>query len=189
MTTTAVPGPPGYRGAADAAPNGVRAGMWVADTGERDEVVLFMIGMRINRLRRVRHWWWVTRQMPKMLAELAATPDSPVLATKAWLGGRDLMVSQVWRSAEELGRFARDPAGTHAPAWREFNRRLAACGDVGIWHETYVCPAGAVESLYGNTTPIGLGSALGLRPVGERRGTSAERRVQGGAAKAQQPGL
>ena len=107
-----------------------------------------------------------------------------MLSVKAWLGGRDLMVSQVWRSAEELGRFARDQDATHAPAWREFNRRVAASGDVGIWHETYTCRADQVETLYGNMPPVGLGAALGLVPVGARRGTRAEQRVQGGADKA-----
>lgn len=183
MTTTSTSstaGPPAYRGAAEAAPAGVHGGALSADLGD-DEVVLFVIGMRVNRLRRVRSWSYVARQMPAMLRELAALPDSPLLAFRTWWSGRDVMVTQVWRSAEELGRFARDQDHPHATAWREFNQRIAASADVGIWHETYVVRADQVESLYGNMPPIGLGAAYGLVPAGTRRATTAVRRVHGAA--------
>ncbi len=183
MTTTSpstTPAPPAYRGAAEAAPDGVRGGVYSADLGE-DEVVLFLIGMRVNRLRRVRSWTYVARQMPTMLRDLAAMPDSPLLGFRSWWSGRDVLVTQVWRSAEELGRFSSDPDHPHAAAWRTFNRRVAGSGDVGIWHETYVVRADQVESIYGNMPPIGLGAALGLAPAGTRRATTAVRRVHGAA--------
>jgi len=168
MVTTSTSSP-AYRGADDAAPAGVRGGAYAADVGE-DEVVLFVIGMRVNRLRRVGSWTYVARQMPAMLRELAALPDSPLLWFRSWWSGRDVMVTQIWRSAEELGHFARDQDHPHAAACREFNRRIAASGDVGIWHETYVVPADQVESLYGNMPPTGLGAARGQRGAREEIG-------------------
>lgn len=180
--TTERPGatqPPAYRGAEQAAPRGVRGGAWSADVD--GEVVVFVIGMRVNRLRSVRRWTWVERQMPAMLRDLSALPDSPLLAFRSWISGRDVMVTQVWRSAEELGRFSRDQDHPHAHAWREFNRRIARSADVGIWHETYAVQADQVESLYGNMPPIGLGAAFGLVPGGSRRRTDAVRRVHGAA--------
>ena len=40
-----------------------------------DEVVVFLIGMRINRLRSPRSWLPAFRAMPRMLAELSRDPE------------------------------------------------------------------------------------------------------------------
>jgi hypothetical protein len=156
-----------YRGAAEAAPSGVQGGMYVADV-DADEVVVFLIGMRFNRLRRVRSWWPVFTAMPRMLREIDRVPVPGLLGARSFVSGRTLMVVQHWRSVEELGAYARDPALAHHPAWAAFNRRTAASGDVGIFHETYVVPAGSVETLYGNVPPTGLAAAHGSVPRGTR---------------------
>jgi hypothetical protein len=39
------------------------------------EIVVFLIGMRINKLRKVWKWLPVRSAMPKMLSELAAHPE------------------------------------------------------------------------------------------------------------------
>jgi len=77
--------------------------------------------------------------------------------------GRDVIVVQYWRSVEDLGRFAKDPSLSHAPAWAAFNRDAAGSGDIGIWHETYRVPADHIETRYANLAPFGLGKALGVR--------------------------
>ena len=177
-TSTATPTtaePAAYRGASEQAPPGVLGGICSADieAAPSGEVVVFMIGMRINRLHKLRHWTWVLRQMPAMIRDLRRQPDSPLLGVRTWVSGRDIMTLQYWRSAEELGRFARDQDHPHARSWAEFNRRVAANADVGIWHETYSMTADNVETLYGNMPPHGLGAALGQVPAGVRRRTAA----------------
>ena len=168
--------PRAYASAGGRTPKGVRDGQYVADP-QVDDVVVFIIGMRINRLRRVRTWWPVFVSMPRMLRELAAS-DRGLLGAHSLLGGRTLVTIQYWRSAEELGAFARDASLSHAPAWRAFNRDTAATGDVGIFHETYVVPADRVESLYGNMTAFGLGAAFGSVERGRRTGrTTAHERL------------
>lgn len=182
MSQPVAAAPAAYRGAASAAPAGVTAGLSSADIDAAgDEVVVFLIGMRVNRWRAVRSWAWVARQMPAMLISLARLPDSPLLAAQTWVSGRSVMTLQYWRSAEELGRFARDPEHPHASAWREFNRRVAATADVGIWHETYTVAADQVETLYANLPPLGLARAFGQVPAGTRRRTTAVDRVHGAA--------
>jgi hypothetical protein len=161
--------PRAYAGAATAVPNGVTGGQVVADTGT-DGVVVFLIGMRVNRWRKVRSWWPVMVAMPRMLAELEAA-DAGLLGAHTFWNGRTFLVVQYWRSAEELGAYARDPRLRHAPAWGAFNKAAAATGDVGIFHETYIVPGTRIESLYGNMTPFGLGKALGAAPRGHRRTT------------------
>ena len=156
--------PRSYRGAADAAPRGVRGGQYVADVLSEDAVV-FVIGMRFNRWRRIRSWWPVFTGMPRMLAELQER-DAGLLGARTFWSGRTLMVVQHWRSAEELGAYARDPGFRHARAWGEFNKRAAATGDVGIYHETYVVPRDRIETRYANMPAFGLAAAHAGRPRG-----------------------
>ncbi len=182
MSSTEKSVPRAYRDAAAGAPAGIVPGIASADIdAAADEVVVFLIGMRVNRWRSVRRWTWVARQMPAMLRSLARQPDSPLLGFRSWVSGRNLMTVQYWRSAEELGAFARDPDHPHARAWREFNRRVAASADVGIWHETFTAGQDQVESLYANMPTFGLAAALGRTPATARRRTAAVDRVHGAA--------
>jgi hypothetical protein len=158
MTTTKRV-PRAYRDAAEAAPRGVVPGQVVADV-QLEDAVVFVIGMRINRLRKVRTWWPVFTGMPKMLKELQEADAGLLQAHTLW-AGRVFLVIQYWRSAEELGAYARDSRFTHAKAWGEFNKKAAATGHVGIFHETYVVPRNRIETLYGNMAPFGLAAAHG----------------------------
>lgn len=168
--------PPAYRGAPQAAPRGVKGGQVVAEA-PAESVVVFLIGMRINRWRRVRSWWPAFVSMPRMLGELESDRDSGLLGARSYWAGRNFLVVQYWRSLEDLGRYARDPAQAHQPAWAKHNRRSAATADVGIWHESYLVPAGNIESLYGNMPPHGLGAALGAVRRGQRRRSEAQDRM------------
>ena len=177
MTThAAVPRP--YVGVEEKAPTGVLPGQQTADVGS-DEAVVFVIGMRINRLRRVRSWWPVFVAMPQMLKELDEHPEDGLLHARTYLSGRQFMVLQYWRSAEALGRYAKDPARAHAPAWAAFNTSgAAATGDVGIFHETYVVPRDAIESRYANMPSTGLAAAFAALPRSRRkRRTNADDRL------------
>ena len=141
-----------------------------------DDVVVFLIGMRINRLRRVRSWLPAVRAMPRMLRELAADPSLGLLGVHSFWAGRTILAVQYWRSFEDLQRFARSKDHEHLPAWSEFNRLVRDNGDVGIFHETYRVGPGTAESLYGNMPPFGMGAAVGAAPVAAR-GQSAARRM------------
>ena len=58
-------------------------------TAELDKpVVLFLIGMRINRLRAVGKWLPVARAMPRMLEELERRPGSGLLAHRTYVSWR-----------------------------------------------------------------------------------------------------
>jgi hypothetical protein len=120
------------------------------------DFVVFLIGMRVNKPWKVRQWWPVFTAMPKMIKELEQHPESGFLGARQGLmyGGPALV--QFWRSFEDLDRFARDPDSLHLPVWREFNQRVRASGDVGIWHETFKVRAGEYEAIYGNMPRVGL---------------------------------
>ena len=128
------------------------------------EIVVFLIGMRINRLWKVHKWWPVAAAMPRMLRELAADAGSGFLGVESWFGNPTIMV-QYWRSFDDLERYAKDAARLHRPAWAAFNRAIASNGDVGIWHEAYRVRPGDYECVYNNMPPFGLARATRTVPA------------------------
>lgn len=147
-----------------------------------DDRVLFLIGMRVNRLRAVRDWASVARAMPAMLVELGRHPELGLLSARTFVSGRDVMVVQYWNSYDQLMDYARAAEHLHLPAWRSFNRAVSKAGTVGIWHETYplgavvdgtVVAPGRVESIYVNMPRFGLGTA---GETVDLRGASSSRR-------------
>ncbi|MGH8849578.1 MAG: DUF4188 domain-containing protein [Casimicrobiaceae bacterium] len=138
------------------------------------DVVVFLIGMRINRFWKVHRWLPVAMAMPRMLRELQANPDSGFLGGASWIGNPTIMV-QYWRSFDDLERFARDASLAHRPAWAAFNRTVASNGDVGIWHETYRVRPGDLECIYNNMPAFGLGGGTRLVPAKGHRETARDR--------------
>jgi hypothetical protein len=122
------------------------------------EFVVFLIGMRINRLWKIHKWLPVAMAMPRMLRELQADPDSGLLGFQSWFGNPNVFV-QYWRSFEHLERYAKDATHAHRLAWAMFNRTVASNGDVGIWHETYRVRPGDFECVYNNMPAFGLAAA------------------------------
>ncbi len=122
-------------------------------------LILFIIGMRINRIWDIRKWWLVATAMPRMLKEVASKPDCGFLGARTYHSGRVLMTVQYWCSFDELLVYAHDKAGEHFPAWAAFNRKIGSDGSVGIWHETYRIEPGKFETIYSNMPLFGLAAA------------------------------
>jgi Domain of unknown function (DUF4188) len=140
------------------------------------DFVVFLIGMRINRLLKPWRWLPVLVAMPRMLRELEARPDAGLLGAELYFGSpRRPTVVQYWRSFDHLEAYARSHDALHWPAWVAFNRRIGSNGDVGIWHETYLVSADRYESVYNNMPPTGLGAAGRLAPAAGRKATAAGR--------------
>ena len=67
---------------------------------------------------------------------------------------------------------------TTRPIGRRGSRSTSASGptvNVGIWHETYLVPAGSYECVYNNMPATGLGEATALVPAAGRKATAASR--------------
>jgi hypothetical protein len=139
------------------------------------DFVVFLIGMRINKLLRIDKWGPVASAMGPMLSTLYRHPEKGFLGGHTFLSGRTILSLQYWRSLEDLERFARDPADPHLGSWRNFNQAVGADGTVGIFHETYHVRAGEYESLYGNMPLYGLASVGAHVPAVGRRATMRQR--------------
>ena len=153
---------------------GILKGRYTADVSRLgDEVVVFVIGMRINKPLKVGLWWPVFTAMGRMLKYLAERPEKGLLAYR--VSAMPLFVVQYWRSFDDLERFARNNDDPHLEPWRRFNRKVGKSGDVGIWHETYRVKTTDIETVYGNMPPIGLGAASALVPIRRGKDSAAAR--------------
>ncbi|MBA8816940.1 hypothetical protein FHX48_002034 [Microbacterium halimionae] len=142
------------------------------------ELVVFHIGMQINRWWRPDLWMPAFFAMPRMLRELSADPDSGMLGYQLLLGAGGPYVVEYWSSIDKLYAYASNSSQEHRPAWTAFNRAARkAPGSVGVWHETFVVER--AESMYVSTKPIGLAKATELIEVGHRHDRAKARMADG----------
>ena len=148
-------------------------------TAQMDEpFVVFIIGMRINKLLALRKWVPVAQSMGPMLSDLYTHPEKGFLGGEYFVFWPGVTLVQYWRSFEDLERFARQPSDPHLGAWKRFNQSVGTDGSVGIFHETYTIEPGKYEALYANMPVFGLAAATKHIPAIGRRET-ARRRLGG----------
>lgn len=146
-------------------------GRYSAKPGE--EVVVFIIGMRINKWRSIHKWLPVFKAMPAMIKELYQNKELGFLHTEYGISWRKITLIQYWRSFEDLTEYAR--GHKHLNAWKNFNKKIGSDGSVGIFHETYYAKKGQYESLYGNMPKEGLATAIGHTPLNKKTQTAKDR--------------
>ncbi|MFC8514943.1 DUF4188 domain-containing protein [Streptomyces sp. NPDC057257] len=145
----------------------------------KGDVVVLLIGMRVNRFWAVHLWLPVMLAMFRMLRELAKDPERGLLSRVLLTASpRTYYVVQYWESKEKLYAYATAPDAFHHKAWATLNRKEREGrlrGEVGIWHEAYVVPEGSYEAIYGDMPAFGLAAAHGQIPL-EKRGRYAKDR-------------
>ncbi|MEU6509443.1 DUF4188 domain-containing protein [Streptomyces sp. NPDC046942] len=145
----------------------------------KGDVVVLLIGMRINRFWAVHLWLPVMLAMLRMLRELEKDPARGLRAKVMLTASpRTYYVVQYWESKAKLYAYATAPDAFHHKAWAALNRKERSGklrGQVGIWHEAYVVPEGSYEAIYGDMPAFGLAAAHGQIPL-EKRGRYAKDR-------------
>ncbi|MCT9089139.1 DUF4188 domain-containing protein [Streptomyces sp. ASQP_92] len=143
------------------------------------DVVVLLIGMRVNHFWAVHQWAPVGLAMLRMLAELKRDRSRGLLGHVLLTASpRTYYVVQYWESKEKLYSYAHSPQMFHHRAWAILNRKERqgkVRGHVGLWHETYIVPEGSYESIYADMPPFGLAAATGVVPLARRGRTAAER--------------
>lgn len=133
-------------------------------TENDDNVVVFLIGMRINKRMAVHKWLPVFTAMPPMIKELYTNKDElGFLSMENYFGLRTTLMIQYWRSTDDLLAYAKGKK--HLTAWKAFNKKVGNNNAVGIYHETYKVNKGNYESVYGNMPLYGLGKAMKHIPI------------------------
>lgn len=90
-------------------------------------MVVFIIGMRINRLLAFSKWIPVARAMGPMIRELYEHPELGFMDCEIFFNLRGPTLVQYWRSFAHLERYARGER--HLKAWKHFNRTIGDHGD------------------------------------------------------------
>jgi hypothetical protein len=127
--------------------------------------VVFLIGMRVNELRRVDQWLPVFSAMPKMIRELMRHPEMGLLHIESWGRWRQTLMVQYWRDMDSLMRYATARDSEHLPAWAEYNRRARNAHAVGIWHEAYEVHPETSHIVYRDMPLFGMGKATTAKRV------------------------
>ena len=144
--------------------------------------VVFLLGLRINRPLAINKWFPTARSTSPMLRELYAYPALGFLGGFSSFYWPGVMVTQYWRSFDQLVDYAQSRNANHLPAWKDFNQRVGNDGTVGIWHETYQVDPGHHESIYVNMPRFGLAVAGTHEPaVGHLR--DAKTRMNAGTSR------
>jgi hypothetical protein len=148
-------------------------GRWTAELDD-EGVVLFMVGMRVNKAWRLDRWIWVPFAMRRMVRHLLRHPEAGMISARNWFGRTTVQIAY-WRDVDALIAFASEKSAPHAAAWRKFNRVVGASGAVGIWHETYLVGPGRAESVYVNMPAFGLAEATRIAQVDKATNSSRRR--------------
>lgn len=160
-------------------------------TARMDEgFVVFVMGVRVNRLWDLRGWPPTLLSLRTMLRELRRGSAEGFLGGRTYLRWREVLLVQYWSSLEALERFARSPEESHMPGWKRFNRRVRKRKCVGLWHEAYIVGPGCYEAVYADTPVLGLaGATEHVRAFGGQE-TARRRRLRAGlGAEVADPGL
>lgn len=80
------------------------------------ELVVFLIGMRVNSVWKVRKWVPVAVAMTRMLKELKQHPEMGFLGAELTLTYPTTLMVQYWRSFEDLAVYAGNKNAFHLPA-------------------------------------------------------------------------
>jgi hypothetical protein len=152
--------------------NKIYAGRYTTDNTE--DLVVFIIGMRVNKRLAVHKWLPVFNAMPGMIKELYMNKEElGFLSMESYFGLRTTTMIQYWRSIDNLLAYAK--GAKHLTAWESFNKKVGNNDAVGIYHETYQIRKGAYESIYGNMPHYGLAKALKHLPITAERNTAKKR--------------
>ncbi|MFP5108154.1 DUF4188 domain-containing protein [Neobacillus sp. C211] len=143
-------------------------------TENTEDIVVFIIGMRVNKRFALHKWLPVFNAMPGMIKELYTNKDElGFLSMESYFGLRTTAMIQYWRSMEDLLAYAKNEK--HLSAWENFNKKVGNNDAVGIYHETYQIKNRSYESIYGNMPYYGLGKALKHIPITPERNSAKKR--------------
>ncbi|MDL4839427.1 DUF4188 domain-containing protein [Aquibacillus rhizosphaerae] len=143
-------------------------------TENTEDIVVFIIGMRINKRLAVHKWLPVFSAMPGMIKELYVNKDElGFISMESYFGLRTTAMIQYWRSTEELIAYAK--GNKHLAAWKNFNKKVGNNDAVGIYHETYHVRKGEYESVYANMPTYGLGKTQTPRSITPKTNSAKKR--------------
>ncbi|MET3728281.1 hypothetical protein ABID52_001862 [Fictibacillus halophilus] len=149
----------------------IHKGRYVAEV--KGDFVVFVIGMRVNKIFSFTKWITVFKAMGPMIRELYQNPEIGFLHTEFHFSWRRVTLIQYWKSFDQLEAYAHGQ--THLVAWKAFNKNIGNDGSVGVFHESYNIVNHGAEAIYNNMPTTGLGKAFSVASVTKETQSARER--------------
>jgi hypothetical protein len=130
-----------------------------------DELCLIRLGFQVHRWTALAYASRLAKAIDRSASEAIAAGAGLLRSERFAFGWRHFGVLQYWRSFDDLEQWGRKPP--HSDWWRGAVERGRMKDDFGLYHEVFLVPRAAVESIYLNSEPVGL-SAFGT--LGEPTG-------------------
>ena len=143
--------------------NEIFSGRYTAHTD--DPVVVFAIGMRINRLWAIHRWLRPTLNTVRMWWHMQRRRPAGYLNGYLFVYQRGVGMMQYWQDFDTLEAFSRDDSQPHLAAWRQLAAQTRSDQTFGYWHETYQVASGTSEAIYGSMPRFGLAEATEHVPI------------------------
>lgn len=130
------------------------------------ELCLIRLGLQVRRWTALPYARRLARAIDRSAAEAIAAGAGLLGSERFAFGPWHFGVLQYWRSFDDLEQWGRRPP--HSEWWRQAVERGRTKSDFGVYHEVFLVPRAAVESIYVNCEPVGL---LAFGTPGEPTGT------------------
>jgi hypothetical protein len=150
-------------------PTSIHNGAFTAKT--ENGFVVFIIGVRLNKIFAFFKWLSVIKAMVPMIKELYQNPELGFIQEQTVIGWRTVTTIQYWRSYEQLEAYTYGK--THSKAMKKFHQKIGKSGAIGLYHETYKIEKD--ESLYINMPIYGLAKAFEHVPITKELNTARKR--------------
>jgi hypothetical protein len=122
-------------------------------------LVVFGIGMRINRPLAVHRWLKPTINTVRNWWHVQHYPPEGYLNGYLYVYAFGVGMTQYWRDFDALEAYSHDTTQPHVAAWRQLARLTKNDQTFGYWHETYVVTPDNSETIYGSMPRFGLAAA------------------------------
>ena len=129
------------------------------------ELCLIRLGIQVHKWTALSYASRLAKAIDRSANQAIAAGAGLLRSERFSFGWRHFGVLQYWRAFDDLEQWGRKPP--HSEWWREAVERGRTKTDFGLYHEVFLVPRAAVESIYLNCEPVGL-SAFGT--LGEPTG-------------------
>ncbi len=126
------------------------------------ELCLIRLGLQVRKWTALSYASRLGKAIDRSAEEAIASGAGLLRSERFAHSWRHFGVLQYWRSFGDLEQWSH--RAPHSEWWREATDRVRTKGDFGIYHEVFLVPPSAVESIYVNCDPVGI---LTFGEVGE----------------------
>lgn len=125
----------------------------------KDTIIVFVIGMRVNRLFALHKWLLPTFNTLRLWIHVKTNPPKGYLYGYLYLYCRGIGMMQYWHDFTALETFSHDKNQPHYKAWSQLALQTESDKTFGYWHETYEINPNRTEAIYGSMPRFGLAAA------------------------------